>query len=194
MSFGVLADSNDSVGCSLKRRLRGLRSPDFYIQSYYCPLNLSLMYPRFRLCIIRKLKGKQKNYTNYTHPLHLTLHSADFPRFKTCIVCASNYTQTIHKPYIEAFKTLHSERSQNYTRSGTQTLHFVFEHESREWNLEREWSKSYVTFVTNVTNVTNVSNVRNVKQEMAIGGDATRHSCKPQKNPTILSHFSAIRH
>ena len=78
---------------------------------------------------------------------------------------------------------------QNYTRSGTQTLHFVFEHESREWS---EWSESYVTFVTNVTNVTNVSNVRNVKQEMAIGGDATLHSCKPQKNPTILSVFSAI--
>ena len=94
-----------------------------------------------------------------------------------CIVCALNYTQTIHKPYIEAFKTLHSECSQNYTRSGTQTLHFVFEHESREWNLERErcersgwcesyewdlerewseWCESYVTFVTNVTYVTNV--------------------------------------
>ena len=120
------------------------------------------------------------------------------------MVCASNPTQT-----------LHSERSRNYTRSGTQTLHFVFEHESRgwnlelgwcewnleggwcEWNLEREWSESYVTFVTNVTyvmNVTYVTNVRNVKQEMAIGGDATRHSCKPQKNPTILSDFSAIRH
>ena len=23
----------------------------------------------------------------------------------------------------------------------SQTLHFVFEHESREWNLEREWSE-----------------------------------------------------
>ena len=91
-----------------------------------------------------------------------------------CFKLYTNYTQT-----------LHSERSQNYTRSGTQTLHFVFEHESREWNLEREsreWSESYVTFVTNVTNVTNVSNVsnvRNVKQEMAIGGDALRHSCAP---------------
>ena len=42
-----------------------------------------------------------------------------------------NYTQN---PTQRAFKTLHSERSQNYTRSGTQTLHFVFEHESREWN------------------------------------------------------------
>ena len=42
-----------------------------------------------------------------------------------------------------------------------------FEHETNEWNLEREWCESYVTFVTNV------------KQEMAIGGDATRHSCAP---------------
>ena len=155
------------------------------------------MYPRFRLCTIRKLKGKQKNYTNYTHPLHLTLHSADFPRVTKCIVCASNYTQTIHKPYIEAFKTLHSERSQNYTRSGTQTLHFVFEHESREWNLEREWSdwnlghgwsewcESYVTFVTFVTNVTNV------KQEMAIGGDAPLHSRAPlQKSNNFERFFS----
>ena len=89
--------------------------------------------------------------------------------------------------------------------NSTQNPTFCFEHESRErdlerewceWNLEHEWSESYVTFVTNVTyvmNVTYVTNVRNVKQEMAIGGDATRHSCAP-KNPTILSHFSAIRH
>ena len=136
--------------------------------------------------------------------------------------------QTIHKlyikPYIEAFQTLHCERSRNYTRSGTQTLHFVFEHESREWNLEHEWSGSYVTFVTNVTNETNVTNVTNVKQEMAIGGDAPRHSlrlfisltlclfdssslclflspsrrlvtpARRSKKPTILSEFSAIRH
>ena len=143
------------------------------------------MYPRFRLCTIRKLKGKQKNYTNYTQTLHSTLHSADFPCVAKCIVCASNYTQTIHKLYIEAFQTLHSERSPNYTRSGTQTLHFVFEHESREWNLEREWSESYVTLVTNVTNVTNV------KQEMKIGGDATRHFCKPlQKSNNFEPFFS----
>ena len=103
--------------------------------------------------------------------------------YSLCFKLYTNYTQTLHcersKPYTEAFKTLHSERSQNYTRSGTQTIHFVFEHESREWNLEREWSESYVTFVTNVTNVTNVSNVTNGKQEMVIGGDATRHSCAP---------------
>ena len=88
----------------------------------------------------------------------------------------------------------------------SQTLHFVFEHESREWNLEREWnewnlerewsersersewSESYVTFVTNVTNETNVTNV---KQEMAIGGDATRHSCNPlQKSNNFERFFS----
>ena len=99
----------------------------------------------------------------------------------------------------------------------SQTLHFVFEHESREWNLERErnlerewsewnlereWSEqseSYVTFVTNVTNVTNetnvtnVTNVRTVKQEMAIGGEATRHSCKPlQKSNNFERFFSDL--
>ena len=59
-----------------------------------------------------------------------------------------------------------------------------FEHETNEWNLEREWcewSGWCVTFVTNVTKVTNGTNVTNVKQEMAIGGDATRHSYTPQK-------------
>ena len=80
----------------------------------------------------------------------------------------------------------------------SQTLHFVFEHESREWNLEREWSErseSYVTFVTNVTNVTNdtnvtnVTNVRNVKQEIAIGGEATRHSFPPPQNSNNFERF-----
>ena len=97
--------------------------------------------------------------------------------YSLCFKLYTNYTQNLTlNPTQRAFRTLHSERSQNYTRSGTQTIHFVFEHESREWNLEREWSESYVTFVTNVTNV---SNVTNVKQEMVIGGDALRHSCAP---------------
>ena len=98
---------------------------------------------------------RRKLYTNYT--LNYTLNSTQ-----------------------RAFRTLHSKRLQNYTRGGTQTLHFVFERESRGWKLEREWSESYVTFVTNVTNETNVTNVTNVKQEMAIGGDAPRHSCAPR--------------
>ena len=109
--------------------------------------------------------------------------------YSLCFKLYTNYTlnHTLN-PTQQASKTLHNERSQNYTRSGTQTLHFVFEHESREWS---EWSESYVTFVTNVTNVTNVSNVRNVKQEMAIGGDATRHSCAPlQKSNNFERIFS----
>ena len=81
----------------------------------------------------------------------------------------------------------------------SQTLHFVFEHESRECNLEREWnesrerckrserSESYVTFVTGVTNETNV------KQEMAIRGEATRHSFPPpQKSNNFERFFSDL--
>ena len=45
-------------------------------------------------------KAKTKNHTNYTQNPTRTLHLADSPRFTACIVCASNYTQTIHKPYI----------------------------------------------------------------------------------------------
>ena len=52
--------------------------------------------------------------------------------------------------------------------------------------------------VRNVYDESNESNERykrnERKKEMAIGGDATRHSCAPPKNPTILSHFSAIWH
>ena len=111
--------------------------------------------------------------------------------YSLCCELCTNYTQTLHsehsKPYTEAFKTLHSERSQNYTRSGTQTLHFVFEHESREWNLESVWSESYVTFVTYVTYVTNV------KQEMAIGGDALRHSFRLFLSLTLCLFLSPSR-
>ena len=46
---------------------------------------------------IRIKKEKQKNYTNYTLNPTQTLHSSDFPLVTQCIVCASNYTQTIHK-------------------------------------------------------------------------------------------------
>ena len=122
--------------------------------------------------------------------------------YSLCFKLYTNYTQNLTlNPTQRALKTLHSERSQNYTRSGTQTIHFVFELESREWNFEREWSgwckwsewskwrESYVTFVTNVTKVTNVTNVTNVKQEMAIGGDATRHSCKPLQKSNNFERF-----
>ena len=93
-------------------------------------------------------------------------------------------------------KTWNTNSTWDHVWKTSQTLHFVFEHESRDWNLEHEWSESrerckrsersesYVTFVTNETNETNV------KQEMAIGGDATRHSCAPlQKSNNFESIF-----
>ena len=61
-------------------------------------------------------KGGRKNYANYTQTLHLILHLADFPRVTKCIVYAPNYTQTIHKLYIELyiemFKPLHCDDAQ----------------------------------------------------------------------------------
>ena len=80
------------------------------------------------------------------------------------------------------------KKSLNHTQTGHSNPTFCDRRRTGEWNLEdesREWSdcndwcewsdwcKSYVTFVTNVTNVTNATNL---KQEMAIGGDATRPS------------------
>ena len=70
--------------------------------------------------------GKQKKlYKLYTNPTQ-TLHSSDFPHVTKCIVCASNYTQTIHKLYIEAFKTLHERWGKPYTErymEAFETLH-----------------------------------------------------------------------
>ena len=57
----------------------------------------------FQHYTIRKLKGKEKNYTNYTQIATQTLHLSDFPCVTKCIVCASNYAQTIHKPDIQPY-------------------------------------------------------------------------------------------
>ena len=57
----------------------------------------------FQHYTIRKLKGKEKNYTNYTQIATQTLHLSDFPRVTKCKVCASNYAQTIHKPDIQPY-------------------------------------------------------------------------------------------
>ena len=63
---------------------------------------------------IRIKKGKQKNYTNYTLNPSQTLHSSDFPCVTECIVCAANYTQTIHKLYIEPY--IESQRDKESKR------------------------------------------------------------------------------
>ena len=88
------------------------------------------MSPRFRLCTIRKLKGKQKNYTNYTQTLHLTLHPSDSPCVAKCIVCASNYTQTIHKTQ---HWTQHGERPKPYTTASKPYTEPSTEHHVEVW-------------------------------------------------------------
>ena len=121
----------------------GVRS----VQNYAPSLGWLLTFPG--LCIhsptvyiyVNK-RGNKKLYKLYTNPTFCSL-SRWFSkrcemyslRRKLYTNYTLNYTQN---PTQRAFKTLHSERSQNYTRSGTQTLHFVFEHESREWN---EWTR-----------------------------------------------------
>ena len=120
------------------------------------------------------LQTLHKLYTNPTLRRFKPLHSER----------SKPYTASVQNPTQRAFRPLHSERSQNYTRSGTQTIHSVFEHESREWNLESVWSESYVTFVTYVTYV---------KQEMAIGGDALRHSFRLFLSLTLCLFLSPSR-
>ena len=55
----------------------------------------------------------------------------------------TKYTQTIHwgvqNPTQRAFKTLHSERSRNYTRSGTQTYILFLNTNQTNGTNEREW-------------------------------------------------------
>ena len=98
----------------------------------------------------------RNNYANYTQTLHLTLHLSDLPRVTKCIVYALNYTQTIHKLYIETFQTLHK----NYTWKPTTQLYILFfEHESNESNGWSEWS------VRNESDVCDVRNERDGRNE-----------------------------
>ena len=59
------------------------------------------------------------------------MHRADSPLVAECIVCASNYTQTIHKLYIELYIEPYTASVQNptqrafkpYTASVRKTIH-----------------------------------------------------------------------
>ena len=54
------------------------------------------------------------------------MYLIDSPCVTECIVCASNPTQTLHKLYIEAFKTLHEGWGKPYTErymEAFKTLH-----------------------------------------------------------------------
>ena len=76
--------------------------------------SLPLDFELTRNIYIRIKKGKQKNYTNYTQNPTQTLHLTDFPSVTKCIVCAANYTQTIHKLYIEPY--IESQRDKESKR------------------------------------------------------------------------------
>ena len=97
----VLHPQRITLGVFYKLRDKERSKESAYVLFWNTPC--SVIYG-ISLYTIRKKRGKQKNSANYTQTRHSTLHSADFPRVTKCIVCAENYTQTIHKPYIE---TLH---------------------------------------------------------------------------------------
>ena len=95
------------------------------------------------------------------------MHLSDFPRVTKCIVYALNYTQTIHKLYIEAFQTLHKNYTRkptpphkHYTKTIHESLHrnytFCFLNTNQR-NQADETNESCVTKVTCVTCVTNVT-------------------------------------
>ena len=106
----------------------------------------------------------RNNYANYTQTLHLALHLSDLPSVTKCIVYALNYTQTIHKLYIETFQTLHKNYTRKpttqhepYTKTIHESLHrnytFCFLNTNQR-NQADETNESCVTKVTCVTCVT----------------------------------------
>ena len=94
----VLHPQRITLGVFYKLRDKERSKESAYVLFWNTPC--SVIYG-ISLYTIRKKRGKQKNSANYTQTRHPTLHSADFPRVTKCIVCAENYTQTIHKPDIE---------------------------------------------------------------------------------------------
>ena len=107
----------------------------------------------------------RNNYANYTQTLHLAIHLSDLLCVTKCIVYALNYTQTIHKLYIETFQTLHK----NYTRKPTPQLYILFfEHESNESNGWNKWivrDESDVCYVRDERDVCDVCNERDGRNE-----------------------------
>ena len=103
----VLHPQRITLGVFYKLRDKERSKESAYVLFWNTPC--SVVYG-ISLYTIRKKRGKQKNSANYTQTRHPTLHSADFPRVTKCIVCAENYTQTIHKPYIERQRVKESKR------------------------------------------------------------------------------------
>ena len=103
----VLHPQRITLGVFYKLRDKERSKESAYVLFWNTPC--SVIYG-ISLYTIRKKRGKQKNSANYTQTRHPTLHSADFPRVTKCIVCAENYTQTIHKPDIESQRGKETKR------------------------------------------------------------------------------------
>ena len=103
----VLHPQRITLGAFYKLRDKERSKESAYVLFWNTPC--SVIYGT-SLYTIRKKRGKQKNSANYTQTRHPTLHSADFPRVTKCIVCAENYTQTIHKPDIERQRVKETKR------------------------------------------------------------------------------------
>ena len=123
----VLHPQRITLGVFYKLRDKERSKESAYVLFWNTPC--SVIYG-ISLYTIRKKRGKQKNSANYTQTRHPTLHSADFPRVTKCIVCAENYTQTIHKPYIER-QRVKETKSQ---REGESKRRRVKERESQREN------------------------------------------------------------
>ena len=130
-----------------------------------------------------------------------------------CIVCASNYTQTIHKPYIEAFKTLHwgvqnpTQRvfAKLYTKRNTNpTFCFwtrISRMEFRTRKVRKEWMvrkvrmefrtrmERMVRIVRNVCDERNESNER-YERKTGNGNRRWRASSLPRAAPKIQQFWA----
>ena len=112
----VLHPQRITLGMFYKLRDKERSKESAYVLFWNTPC--SVIYG-ISLYTIRKKRGKQKNSANYTQTRHPTLHSADFPRVTKCIVCAENYTQTIHKLYTNP--TLRDKESKRQRDKGTKS-------------------------------------------------------------------------
>ena len=111
----VLHPQRITLGVFYKLRDKERSKESAYVLFWNTPC--SVIYG-ISLYTIRKKRGKQKNSANYTQTRHPTLHYADFPRVTKCIVCAENYTQTIHKPDIERQRVKETKRQRDKETRG----------------------------------------------------------------------------
>ena len=136
----VLHPQRITLGVFYKLRDKERSKESAYVLFWNTPC--SVIYG-ISLYTIRKKRGKQKNSANYTQTRHPTLHSADFPRVTKCIVCAENYTQTIHKPDIERqrVKETKSRRVKERTRGRVKERERLREEESKRQREEERKSQ-----------------------------------------------------